>query len=188
MASILRFDNWQNSDGTSIATTDASGNISFAGDATFTGDVTGFSAGKILQVVTAHKNDVFTTTSGTFVDIPGLSVTITPTSATSKVLVLGNVSTFGSPSSGVRLRVLRDSTPISVGSSGSSLQVSDAGPYNLNSTNSAAMAYLDSPSTTSATVYKWQIEGVPGQTVGVNRDNNSYYSSASNIVVMEVSA
>ena len=144
------------------------------------------SHGKILQVVATHKNDVFTSTSGSFADITGLSVTITPTLATSKILVLSNVSTFGSTSSGVRLRLMRDSTPISIGSS--SDQVSDAGEYNLNSTNSVAMAYLDSPSTTSATVYKWQVSGVAGQTVGVNRDNNSLYFSASNIVVMEVSA
>jgi hypothetical protein len=187
MASILRFDNWQNSDGTSIATTDASGNISFAGDATFTGDVTGFSAGKILQVVATNKNDVFTSTSGSFADITGLSVTITPTSATSKILVLSNVSTFGTPNtSGVGVRLLRDSTTISAGSTATA--ASDYGPNILNSTNSVSIVYLDSPATTSATVYKWQIIGVSGQTVGVNRDTSSTYKTASNILVMEVSA
>ena len=150
-------------------------------------DVAGFTSGKILQVVATNKNDVFTSTSGSFADITGLSVTITPTSATSKILVLSNVSTFGTPNtSGVGVRLLRDSTTISGGSTATA--ASDYGPGILNSTNSVSTVYLDSPATTSATVYKWQIIGVPGQTVGVNRDTSSTYKTASNILVMEVSA
>jgi len=143
--------------------------------------------GKILQVVSTNKNDVFTTTSGTFVDVTGLSVTITPSAATSKILVLSNVSTFGAPStSAVRVQLVRDSTPISVGGSGT--VASDVGANITNTTNSVANVYLDSPATTSATVYKWQIHGVSGQTVGVNRDTGGTYKTASNIVVLEVSA
>ena len=51
MASTMRFDNWQTTDGTSIATTNASGDITFAGG------VSG--AGKILQVVSTTKTDTF---------------------------------------------------------------------------------------------------------------------------------
>jgi hypothetical protein len=45
--------------------------------------------GKILQVVSTTKTDVFTTSSGSFTDITGLSVSITPSSTSSKVLILG---------------------------------------------------------------------------------------------------
>jgi hypothetical protein len=45
-------------------------------------------AGSVLQVVSTEKVDTFSTTSGSFVDVTGLSVSITPTSATSNVFVL----------------------------------------------------------------------------------------------------
>ena len=48
-------------------------------------------AGSILQVVSVTKTDSFTTSSSSFVDITGLSATITPSSASSKILV----SSFG---------------------------------------------------------------------------------------------
>jgi hypothetical protein len=45
-------------------------------------------AGSVLQVVSTVKTDTFTTVSSSYVDVTGLSVSITPTSATSKILVL----------------------------------------------------------------------------------------------------
>ena len=41
-------------------------------------------AGKVLQVLSSTKTDTFTTTSGTKVDITGLSVAITPSSSLNK--------------------------------------------------------------------------------------------------------
>ena len=73
--------------------------------------------GSVLQVVSTTKTDTFTsTTTGAFTDITGMSVSITPTSSTSKILVnvtggcMGQVAT-----SGFMLQLLRDSTAISVG-------------------------------------------------------------------------
>ena len=43
--------------------------------------------GHVIQVVQAWKSDSFTTTSTSYVDIPDLSVTITPSSASSKILL-----------------------------------------------------------------------------------------------------
>ena len=57
--------------------------------------LTGVSAGKILQVVSTVKSDVFSTTSQTFTDITGLSATITPANSNNKVFVMaviGSVS------------------------------------------------------------------------------------------------
>ena len=43
--------------------------------------------GNILQVVSTTKTDTFSTTSTSYVDITGLSVSITPTSTSSKIFI-----------------------------------------------------------------------------------------------------
>jgi hypothetical protein len=108
--------------------------------------------GKVLQVVNAtHSTEVASTTS-TFVDT-GLTATITPTSATSKILVI--VSQMGISKSGstrMHLKLLRGATDI--------LQMSDINAYtganDFNNVGSVTSSYLDSPATTSATTYKTQ--------------------------------
>ena len=51
--------------------------------------LTGVSAGKILQVVSVTKSDVFSTsTTGSYVDVTGLTINITPTKANSNILVM----------------------------------------------------------------------------------------------------
>ena len=178
MASVLRFDNWQNSDGTSIATTDASGNISFAGAG----------AGKILQVVSTTKVDQFTTTASVFTDVTGLSATITPTSATSKILVIASVSISAQTGYNAYLNLVRNSTNISQSTGGTS---------NMTKTITAGISWFhptavfeDSPATTSATTYKIQVKPPSGTSVvAVNRRaDNTGFGSTSSITVMEVSA
>ena len=56
--------------------------------------LTGVSAGKILQVVSTVKSDVFSTTSQTFTDITGLSATITPANSNTKVFVMAVIGCF----------------------------------------------------------------------------------------------
>lgn len=48
--------------------------------------------GSVLQVLQAVKTDTFSTTSGTFVQVPDLTVTITPSSASNKILITGAIS------------------------------------------------------------------------------------------------
>ena len=178
MASILRFDNWQNSDGTSIATTDASGNISFAGAG----------AGKILQVVSTTKTDPFSTTSTSFADVPGVSVSITPTSATSKVFVIvTGLARISVANQAVRMNLVRDSTDIAQGTGGSSLNqtiylVGDTNPKNYTAT------FLDSPATTSATTYRLQVASSGGGATVYLNETTATVGAISTITVMEVSA
>ncbi len=114
------------------------------------------SFGKVLQVVSVTKTDIFSTTAnGVEVAITGLAATITPTSTTSKVLVEINVSHC---STGVthKLRVKRGATLIGVGAAAGSRQ--QAGicmslNSDTNQTYASSYSYLDSPSTTSATTY-----------------------------------
>jgi len=140
MASILRFDNWQNSDGTSIATTNASGDITFAGG------VSG--AGKILQVVRATDSTNRSTTSATFVDA-GISVTITPQRSDSAIIIIWSFN-IRPPSNYWAWTIITDSSDNSLvgdrGVSGSSNGTSEAVIV-------TQIAY-DTPATTSATTYK----------------------------------
>jgi hypothetical protein len=154
------------------------------------------SAGKVLQVVSTTKTDTFTTGSTSFTDITGLSVSITPTSASSKILVMYSLTHGTNAGSFPMIRLVRGSTAIAVGdASGSrtpvtSLSWSGGG---TNVMNMQSMNFLDSPSTTSSTTYKLQIYSDGGQTHYINRnardDDGSYESRAvSTITVMEIAA
>ena len=146
---------------------------------------------RILQVVSTTKTDIFSTTSTSFVDVTGLSASITPTSATSKVFVmltaLVGVNASGLP---VRLNLVRDSTNIAQ-STGSSTSDQTLAVYTNNAItgDSAAVNFLDSPATTSATTYKLQIAITGGATCYVGRyGGNDGRRSVSTLTVMEVSA
>jgi hypothetical protein len=187
-----------------IATSDTSGNIAVQSNGTTIGTFssTGLAmasgkkvsyTGAVLQVVSTTKTDTFSVTGQTFTDVTGLSATITPTSASSKILVMFTTAMSqnnGGYSGGVRL--MRGSTPICIGDAdGARPQVSNWSMHyyyweNSNLTNS----FLDSPATTSATTYKLQImSGYAGQTVYINRtylDDVTYGRYPSSITVMEI--
>ena len=136
-------------------------------------------AGSVLQVVSATYSTLVTTSIATFVDT-GLTATITPTSATSKILILvGHPNTYkGGPvtiSMGVKL--FRGATDLG--------KIIDQTSYN-SSGNMFVVSfnYYDSPSSTSALVYKTQFnsEGALGI---VNVQSNNYPST---MTLMEISA
>jgi len=151
---------------------------------------------RILQVVSDTKTDTFTTTSTSFVDITGLSVSITPTSNTSKVLVFYAVQALGLNGINIgALNLVRDSTNILVAdAAGSRIQASNIiGAAVADNPGTQTNVYLDSPATTSATTYKIQIRTAGAGTIYVNRtitDTNSgdFARGTSTIVVCEVSA
>ena len=151
---------------------------------------------RILQVVSDTKTDTFTTTSTSFVDITGLSVSITPTSNTSKVLVFYAVQALGL--NGINmgaLNLVRDSTNILLAdAAGSRIQASNIiGATTAENVQAITNLYLDSPATTSATTYKVQIRTAGAGTIYVNRtitDTNSgdFVRGTSTLVACEVSA
>ena len=51
------------------------------------GDLTGITTGKILQIKTTAKTDQFTSTAYAYTDITGMSISITPASASNKILI-----------------------------------------------------------------------------------------------------
>ena len=154
------------------------------------------SFGKILQVVQTTKTDTFTTASTSYVDLTGLSVAITPSSTSSKVLVM--TSTNCSNVSGgynTMIKLVRGSTDVFIGDSASSRAQASA-QSRLNDTNAGltlTFSFLDSPNTTSATTYKIQIKSQTSGTAAVNRtsadsDTSVIARTASSIIAMEVGA
>ena len=111
--------------------------------------------GAVIQVVHASElSSTVSTTSGSYVDT-GLSVSITPSSTSNKILILSTSVVLNNTNNcGVELRVLRDSTDIWTGRGGTDGLVNwIASGYGAQSCNINTM---DSPSTTSAITYKLQ--------------------------------
>jgi hypothetical protein len=149
--------------------------------------------GKILQTISVSKNDTQTVTSGTFVDVTGLSVSITPTLSTSKILVFGSISLGASSgSSGISARLVRGATAIGGSvAAGSRSSGFGATSSSTNDVGEKTIIYLDSPNTTSSTTYKLQVITVG--TCYINRSNSDSDEAwnargVSSITVMEVSA
>ena len=153
-------------------------------------------AGSVLQVASSIKTDTFSTTSASFVDITGLSVSITPTSATSRILVMYSVMTGPSTTAFTMLRLVRNSNAIAIGDlAGSRTRITTSawasGSNNVNDIQN--MTFLDSPATTSSVTYQIQIFTENGTTQVINRnvrDDNASYEprGVSTITVMEIAA
>ena len=170
------------------------GSVSFEGPASSSNDkVIKFPAspGCIVQVVQTVKTDTTSHDTNTWTDISGLSLSITPTSTSSKILV--NFHGSGSTSNIGFVRLLRDSTEIgSGGSAGSRVPCScifhKSGDSNL--MESFGNSYLDSPNSTSALTYKLQWRDESG-TIYLNRTVNDTDGAAGSrtssvITAMEV--
>jgi hypothetical protein len=140
------------------------------------------------NVVQATTRTTFTTTSSTFVDVTDLSVTITPTSATSKILVIAATNmTDDLSSTGWEGRIEGGNIPTDFFWKGRTLG-QNAGDYTASMLLAAPMMYLDSPATTSAVTYKVQVLGVSGTTVYVNKAKNVATAGRSTLIAIEVAA
>ena len=152
-------------------------------------------AGNIIQVVSTIKTtSTSTTTSGSFADISGMSVSITPSSTSSKILILislGSISSTAAVSVGFKL--IRGSTAVGNATS-TSLQSGFTNIYGGEASTdkylqSASHNFLDSPSTTSSTTYKLQWRNSSGTSyLNAYFDGGTNYSGSSTITAMEVAA
>ena len=153
-------------------------------------------AGNILQVVQAVKTDIATTTSATFGALSGLSVNITPSATSSKILVTVDCK-IGNEGNGAYIKLVRDSTDIYKGDAQSGKLACLHQTYGGSDTGEGQYGlafmggtFLDSPSTTSQVTYavQWLREG--SGTIYINRnssDSSDYVGrTASSITVMEV--
>jgi hypothetical protein len=157
----------------------------------------GPSGTKLGQVVTTFLDTTFSTASTSYVDLTGLSVSITPTLNTSKVLVLAQLNYGYSGDISIVLQLVRGSTAIDIGAVSGASAVGTIGGGNGGGINAVTalipgpVVFLDSPATTSATTYKMQMKVTSG-TGYINRtgrDNASFdMRGASTITVIEVLA
>lgn len=168
--------------------------MTFSGDGTITGLTAGglpnatvqaadlasgaaranFGAGAVLQVVNVNLTPAFSTTSGTYTNT-GLSASITPTSATSKVFIAATFVQNTQASNITMLStVFRDSTALGIETG----QYSASGGY---MSSIGAINFVDSPSTTSAVTYSIRARVSAGAgTISI--------SNPSSIVLMEIAA
>ena len=151
-------------------------------------------AAKCGQVVNTTKTDTFSSSSTSYVDITGLSLSITPTSASSTILIFAVVNGAGvSGVSDTTAQLVRNSTAIGNGATAGNRSVG-FGQLNASSSNMfpGAITFLDSPATTSATTYKIQAKLQTGVgTFYINRgatdtDSAGFARVSSQITAIEV--
>ena len=118
---------------------------------------------RIGQVVTATTTTTTNTTVSGYVDITGLSVTITPTSATSKILVVAmcqfSTSQGTTTYSTGQLQLVRGSTSLYSNIFGAYFS-GGTPPQYLVTYHTPNIQWVDSPATTSATTYKVQMNNI----------------------------
>ena len=136
--------------------------------------------GKVLQVVNATYATTTTSTTSTYVD-SGLTASITPTSATSKILVIGFLEIQKDTGNAfAKSRLVRDSTEIAT--MGTQSAYTDTST--TNNIGSVGITYQDSPATTSATTYKIQFASAGNNSAVVAHAGNA----RSSITLMEIGA
>jgi hypothetical protein len=134
-------------------------------------------AGSVLQVVQGEQTGTQTSTSTSYVDITGLSASITPTSASSKVLVQWSVNGYVPSNNGILVVPARGSTQFYYNSSNAYEFWANASQLHFRIANQ----YLDSPATTSSTTYKMQMKTTGGSSTQVGS-----YSYPMTITLMEI--
>ena len=141
-----------------------------------------------VQVISVTKVDAFATTSTSPVDVTGLTVNITPTNASNKILVFAQIFGGSDASTALYVNLVRNSTALNVGTSGNTYN-STIGSYLGAGTLylTSPIVFLDSPNTTSSTTYKIQVF-TSGTNIAINRRVNDFViGGTSTITVMEIS-
>jgi len=145
--------------------------------------------GKVLQVVQATYSTSTTIASTTYTDT-GLSASITPSSASSKILVLVNQAAYAqrgaSNTAAVGMRILRNSTDVFTLLSPQAIFLAVGGSSEVYIGGVTAMTYLDSPATTSSITYKTQGKTETTAQSGAFIAQNSGLTSV--ITLMEIGA
>lgn len=155
-----------------------------------------YTSGSVIQVASTTKTDTYTdsSASGTLTTITGLSVSITPTSSSSKVFVKATVN-YGAVGGNRAIFALtggNTSTAYRGDSAGSRRQVATgAQSIDANDVVPVTLQYLDSPATTSSITYAVQAADIAGGTLQINRsstDTNgtNFARYASTITAMEI--
>ena len=155
-------------------------------------------AGIGSNVVSNFTNTTYTFSAASFgsesTDIATLATTITPTSVSSKVLIIAmlNVSGSNRPAN-LGINLLRTATKIGLGTGGPNHDVTLVGSSSGSARTSEAtpVLFLDSPATTSAVTYNFRFInlGDIGQNMNLNRgDSQNVANTGSSVILIEVAA
>ena len=153
-------------------------------------------AGHVVQVVSTTKTDTASSSSTSFGEISGLSVSITPTSSTSKILVSFNLHlSMQTANWGGFIKLRRDTTDILIGDAAGNRTRATTSFYMVSNTqfvNSVGNQILDEPASTSALSYnlQWKTQS-SSVAINLNKNGSDGDSSpiprlASTITVMEI--
>jgi len=140
------------------------------------------SSGAVVQVKSFYFATASTSTSTSYIDT-GLTLSITPTSASNKILVMVSTQIYCTKSGAQTLantRLDRAGTILYTDAATPFVVFGGSGSKEVNVR--VAQIYLDSPATTSATTYKLQYAAESGGTIGIN----TYSTGGSTITLMEV--
>jgi hypothetical protein len=182
---------------TTLTLPSTSGTVLTTGTSTRVIPAAAMPAGSVLQVLSASFTQTQSQSASSWVDITNLAVTITPTSSTSKIFLLAQITSSCDNSIASTyqfFRFTRAGSAVGVGDANGSQQQATAGNISpgSGSASSVILQYLDSPATTSATTYKVQLYNQQSaRTSYINRsgaDSNSadYARYISTLTVMEV--
>lgn len=151
------------------------------------------STGLFYQAVETAKTDTFSTSSTSYTDVTGLSATITPSSASSRILVIVTGMVASNTGCVQHIKVVRGSTDIFIGDAASSRTRASTGSFTggTTETQSLAIVGIDSPATTSPTTYKIQTRANASANVYFNRnDTDTDFSTnargRSSIILVEI--
>jgi hypothetical protein len=140
--------------------------------------------GKLLQVIQGTKSTASQTTSTSFVDT-GLSVSITPTSATSKILVQCFVPQmeYNTNINSGSLQIIRGASTVVIDARETFNM--GAASYTYARSIPVTLIKLDEPATTSALTYKLQFRS---ENASLQTSVNAYAYTTMNLIVSEIGA
>ena len=138
----------------------------------------------VKQIQSTLATNAFTTNSTSMIDITGMSVSITPTSSSNKVLVSLTMNFSKSVAGyGNAFQITRNGTPVGIGTLGTTAPnygfaaniPSANGMYSVN------FVFLDSPSSTSALTYKVQVRVESGGGTFSLNNNPGYLNGGTDV-------
>jgi len=137
-------------------------------------------AGSVLQVVSLADPTQRSTTNTSFT-ASGMLVTITPTSATSKVFVQLDTCCYRNDNGSGYISIFRNGTNLA--GSGNQLNMFNIGDKYV----PLSISYLDSPASTSAVTYEvYYYRNAPAGNIYINSTNTG--STVGSITAMEIAA
>lgn len=162
-------------------------------------DIAGMAASKLTGAIPVSTHDVlqtqvyslsqdFTTTSTSFVEVTNFNVSITPSSSSNKVLLVGNVNLemYGDQDRRAETAVYHTSI-----SESNRVIRGNEGDYHSGGSSSFSYGqfsfwYIHSPNTSSAINYKVAVANPDGSSVKVGSDNGNAYNLQSYIYAQEI--